>query len=149
MKFKSYMTEMAAVNVADLNLEFLKRAQKITSFNLSTKDFESLEHKKEIQYLIGLHFFPKFSLANTLKKMNVDRFNNLIEKLRSESPSKLSQLHNYNLKGVGPGEVTMFFLIDNCHLGGGGSAGVDAIIGGKKYEIKAANYSKPTNTVSS
>ena len=147
MKFRSYMTEMAAVNVSELDAEFLRRAQKITSFNLSTKDFESLKYKKEIQHLIRTHFFPKFNLDNTLKKMNVDKFNNLVEKLRSESAAKLSQLHNYNLKGVGPGEVTMFFLIDDCHLGGGGSAGVDAIIGGKKYEIKAANYSKPTSTV--
>tara|TARA_B100001250_G_scaffold414282_1_gene451700 strand:- start:2727 stop:3554 length:828 start_codon:yes stop_codon:yes gene_type:complete len=153
-KFKSHsndydrvITEMAAVNLTDMNSEFLKRAQRVTSFNLATKDFEALTYKNEIQWLFKTHLFPKFDLNKTLKKFNVDAFNNLIEKLRSENRQGLNHLHFYNLKGVGPGEATMFFLVDALHLGGGGSAGVDAIIGGKKYEIKAANYSKATKTV--
>ena len=37
-RFKTFIQEMAAVNVADLDTEFLKRAQKITSFNLQAKE---------------------------------------------------------------------------------------------------------------
>ena len=66
-RFRTFLKEMAAVNVADLDTEFLKRAQKVTSFNLQTKDFESLKYKSEIQHLFHMHFFPKFDLDNTLK----------------------------------------------------------------------------------
>lgn len=150
MKSKSLfqeLKEMAAISVNKMDAEFLKRAQKVTSFNLLTKDFESLKHKNEIQWLFKTHLFPKFDLDKTLSRLDIDKFNTLIENLRSTNTAGLNYLHFYNLKGVGPGEATMFFLIDDCYLGGGGSAGVDAIIGGKKYEIKAANFSKPTKTV--
>ena len=66
MKFKSYLREMAAVSVADLDADFLRRAQKVTSFNLTSKDFTSLKYKKEIQHLIRMHFFPKFDLDKTI-----------------------------------------------------------------------------------
>ena len=35
----------------------------------------------------------------------------------------------------------MYFLMDDAQLGGGGSAGVDLVVGGTKYEIKASLYS--------
>ena len=41
----SYMNEMAAVVVDDLDVDFLNRAQKVTSFNLQTADLESLKYK--------------------------------------------------------------------------------------------------------
>ena len=66
-RFRTFLKEMAAVNIADLNTEFLKRAQKVTSFNLQTKDFESLQYKAEIQHLFHMHFFPDFDLDNTIK----------------------------------------------------------------------------------
>ena len=147
-RFRSFIKEMAAVNVADLDTEFLKRAQKITSFNLQAKDFESLTYKSEIQHLFHMHFFPKFNLDKTIKgdiKMSVA--NKLIKELQSENKNNFNKLHFYNLKGVGPGEATLYFLCDQAILGGGGSAGVDVIISGKKYEVKAASYSKNTNTL--
>ena len=36
-------------------------------------------------------------------------------------------------------EATLFFLLDNAHLGGGSSAGVDIVISGTNYEVKAGN----------
>ena len=41
----SYMNEMAAVVVDDLDVDFLNRAQKVTSFNLQTADLETLINK--------------------------------------------------------------------------------------------------------
>ncbi len=147
-RFRTYIKEMAAVNVADLDTEFLKRAQKITSFNLQAKDFESLKYKSEIQHLFHMHFFPKFDLDETIKgDIKMDVANKLIKKLQSENKTNFNKLHFYNLKGVGPGEATLYFLCDNAMLGGGGSAGVDIIISGKKYEVKAANYSRNTGTL--
>ena len=60
-RFKSFIREMAEVSIANLNPDFLKRAQKVTSFNLRGSDFESLKYKAEIQYLFRTFFFPKFN----------------------------------------------------------------------------------------
>ena len=43
-RFKSFIREMAEVSIANLNPDFLKRAQKVTSFNLRGSDFESLKY---------------------------------------------------------------------------------------------------------
>jgi hypothetical protein len=48
-------------------------------------------------------------------------------------------MHNYNLKGVGPGEVTLYFLVNSAHLGGGSSAGVDVIASNGEFEVKAVD----------
>lgn len=125
--------------IADMDAEFIKRATKVTSFNLNAKDFESLKHKKEIQYLFKMHFFPKFDLSKTMKGMDANKLNSLIAELKSIDKAMFTKLHKYNLKGVGPGEVVLYFLVDDAHLGGGSSAGVDLVVGSKKYEIKAVD----------
>ncbi len=146
MKFKSYLREMAAVRVADLDANFLKRAQKVTSFNLASKDFTSLKYKKEIQHLIRMHFFPKFDLDKTIAgKPTKDQLNKVIKELKKENLSKFLALHNYNLKGVGPGEATLFFILDDAHLGGGSSAAADIKIGSTDYEVKAGNFNAKQN----
>lgn len=147
-RLQSFLGEMAAVNVDDLNIEFLNRAQKITSFNLKSADFETLEYKAEIQHLFHRHFFPKFDLSKTLTgDVSANSANKIIKQLKSIDKGAFNKLHFYNLKGVGPGEATLFFICDKAVLGGGSSAGVDIIIAGKKYEVKAAQYSKATGTV--
>jgi hypothetical protein len=141
--------EMAAVNIADLDVNFLNRAQKVTSFNLKGTDFQSLQYKAEIQHLFQRHFFPKFDLNLTMKgQPNLRKLNAAIDKLKKESFINYNRLHFYNLKGVGPAEATLFFLLDDAHLGGGGSAGVDLVCAGQKYEIKASLFSAKDRTVS-
>lgn len=124
-----------------LNMDFIRKAEKVTSFNIVTKDFETLKYKKEIQHLFNKHFFPKFDLGRAINSVDKNRLNSLIKDLKNESNENFKKLHGYNLKGVGPGEATMFFLINNAHLGGGSSAGVDLVVGPKKYEIKAVKVS--------
>jgi len=124
-----------------MDLDFIKRAEVVTSFNVTSSDFTSLKYKKEIQYLFNKHFFPKFDIKKTINGVNKDKLNRLIAELRSNSSTMLAKLHGYNLKGVGPGEATMFFLINDAHLGGGSSAGVDLIVGNKGYEMKAVKVS--------
>jgi len=132
---------MPNLNIKDLDTEFLQRAQKITSFNLNPADFLTLKHKNEIQYLFHTHFFPKFDLTKTIKGApDKNKLNALIKALKQENSAHFMALHNYNLKGVGPGETTLFFLCDKGHLGGGASAGMDIVINGKGYEVKAGNY---------
>lgn len=126
----------------DLDLEFVKRAERVTSFNLTTRDFQTLKYKKEIQHLFNKHFFPDFDLSKTVDKIDMTRINNLIGELKKEQGGKmLASLHSYNLKGVGPGEATLFFLCNTAHLGGGSSAGVDIVAGSDKYEVKAVKVS--------
>ena len=143
LRLKSYLKEMAAVNVSDLDVDFLNRAQRVTSFNLRTSDFESTQYKGEIQHLFHRTFFPNFNLANTLKgQPTVAKLNRLIGQLKRESFINYNRLHFYNLKGVGPGEATLYFLLDDAHLGGGGSAGVDLVVSGTNYEVKACLVSR-------
>jgi len=140
-RLSTYLKEMAMVNVADLNSEFLKRAQKVTSFNLSPADFTTTEFKAEIQFLFKTHFFEKFDLDKTIKGApKKDELNKLIKELKKINKSKFMSLHNYNLKGVGPGETTLFFLLDDASLGGGTASAADININGKAYEVKAGNY---------
>lgn len=147
-RFTTHLKEMAAVDIKELDIEFLNRAQKITSFNLKTADFETMKYKAEIQHLFHRHFFPKFDLGKTISgDITMNAANKIIKELKSIDKAAFSKLHFYNLKGVGPGEATLFFICDKAILGGGGSAGVDVIIAGSKYEVKAAQYSKATGTV--
>ena len=146
-RFRSFIKEMAMAKVEDLNSDFLKRAQKVTSFNLTSNDFISTDYKAEIQFLFKTHFFPKFDLNKTIKGKPTKReLNKLVAELKSENAAKFRALHSYNLKGVGPGEATLFFLLDDAHLGGGASAGVDIKIGSQGYEVKAGNFNAKQNS---
>lgn len=145
MRLKQFISEMAMVNVAKLNKNFLKRAQKITSFNLSPSDFTTTEYKAEIQFLFATHFFGskgnEFNLNDTIKGApKKDELNKLVKKLKQINASKFMALHNYNIKGVGPGEATLFFLLDDAALGGGSASAADINIKGQAYEVKAGNY---------
>jgi len=135
-------TKKSSKTLEDLNMKFLKRAEKVIAFNLQTSDFTSIEHKKEIQHLITKNFFPGFDTSKTLKSVNKTKLNALIKELKSIDVGQFEKLHTYPLSGVGPGEATLYYLLDNGHLAGGGSKGVDLIVGDKKYEIKAVKKHK-------
>jgi len=121
-----------------MDTDFLKRATKVTSFNLYASDFMSVKHKKEIQHLFSTYLFPRFNLNNTQNGVEINKLNKNINDLKSfEQLENFKRIHNYNIKGIGPGEVTLYFLIDNAILGGGSSAGIDIIVGSNKYEVKA------------
>jgi len=125
-----------------MDQKFIQRATLVTSFNFMSSDFTSLTYKKEIQSLFNTHFFPSFKLENTISTVDKAKLNTLISSLKEISSAKFENMHFYNLKGIGPGEVTMYFLLDNAKLGGGASAGVDLLVGSKGYEIKAVKVSR-------
>ena len=125
-----------------MDKDFIKKATRITSLTISPRDFQSLKYKKEIQLLFKMVFFPKFDLSKTVNTVDMGRINKLIVDLKTgPNASSFTNIHNYKLEGVGPGEATLFFLINNAYLGGGSSAGVDLFVDSKKYEIKAARIS--------
>lgn len=120
-----------------MDSDFIKRATRVTSFNLSTADFQSTRHKKEIQHLFALHFFPGFDTKKAIDTVNVNQLNTLINELKNIDFEQFKKLHDYNLRGVGPGEVTLYLLINKAVLGGGSSAGVDLVVSSSMYEVKA------------
>ena len=65
LDFKHYQQLSEEFDLNTMDLEFLKRAEKVTAFNITAKDFETLRYKAEIQHLFNKHFFPKFKLENT------------------------------------------------------------------------------------
>lgn len=125
--------------MSELDHEFLARALRVTSFNLNANDFISLRHKKEIQHLFTLNMFPKFD--HFLDTVNKAQLNRAISELRRTEPTNFQHLYSYNIKGVGPGEIMLYYLLNKGHLGGGSSAGLDLVVGSKGYEIKAVDYS--------
>lgn len=140
-RFREFIKEESEITMADLNMEFINNALKVSSFNLKPSEFTTLIHKKEIQYLFNMHFFPKFDISKTIDGVNMEKLNTLIATLKNQDMENFKKLHNYNLKGIGPGEVTLYFLINNAKLGGGASAGLDIMVGGKGYEVKAVSVS--------
>jgi hypothetical protein len=121
-----------------LDLKFIDRAERITSFNLDAPDFQSTTHKKEIQYLFQKHFFNDFEISlNALDFVDLNSLNQLINKLKEVNKEMFANLHRYSINGIGPGEITLYLLLNNSFLGGGSSAGVDLVVGSEKFEVKA------------
>ena len=138
--FKQFLVEKN-IEMNDLDMDFIRRAEVVTSFNVTAKDFQSVKNKNEVRFLFKKHFFPDFDLDKTVADLSGD-VNGLIKQLKSMSKTNFDKLFTYNIKGVGPGEVLLYFLVDDLVLGGGTSAGVDLVSGGKSYEMKAAQLSK-------
>jgi hypothetical protein len=127
-------------SVIMLNQDFIRRATKVTSFNLTPADFTSTTYKTEIQTLYSQHMFPSFDPSKALSTITVSGYNKLVSQLKRDSKEQYEKLHNLALKGVGPGEAVLYLLTKNGHLGGGSSAGVDLVVGANKYEVKAAKW---------
>ena len=81
-KFLELYKLFEAVEISDLDSEFLKKAMKLTNFNLSPTDFQSLKYKKEIQFLFRTHFFPDFDLDDCLDQVDINKLNNIVAKLK-------------------------------------------------------------------
>jgi hypothetical protein len=127
-----------------LDHDFIKRATKVTSFNLVPSDFTSTSFKHEIQALYSQHMFPSFKPEKALTTLTVDGYNRLVKQLKQDDKEQYEKLHNLALKGVGPGEAVLYLLTKTGHLGGGSSAGVDLVVGANKYEVKAAKWKSKT-----
>lgn len=139
ISFKKYIENINRIfeSFDNLDMEFLNNAEKVSSFNLVTKDFESLQYKKEIQFLFTKHFFPEIQSNDLLDKLEENSFNSLVNKLKAINYKNFVKLHKYNLKGIGPGEVLMYYILNNAYLGGGSSAGLDIIDNDMGYELKS------------
>lgn len=123
-----------------LDTTFIKRATRVTSFNLTSADFTKNDYKREIQSLYQQYMFGSFDPDMALDKIDILKYNKLVKLLKSDSKDQYEKLHNLSLRGVGPGEAVLFLLTKEGHLGGGSSAGVDLVVGTTKYEVKAVKW---------
>ena len=133
----------------DLNEDFLRKAMERTSFNLDTKDFQSLEYKKEIVHLYCQDVFPNFECqkftfkATNFESSDLTKFNTAIDQLKIANNSGFKKVFKDSiggaLQGFGPGEVISYIIVRNLHLAGSRESG-DLRIGSKQFESKGAIY---------
>ena len=88
-----------------------------------------------IQQLYCEHYFKNINQSELLtdSEVNVTNLNALIRKIKQSG--KFEDIFNYKPEGMGPGEVMMYFLIADGHLGGQNERG-DLTVGTTKYEVK-------------
>ena len=120
-----------------MDKQFLNRAEQFSTFNFSGSDLTHLTYKNEVRHLVNKHWFPEKNEDVYLDDVEKENINKSIHKLKSINSDSFKRLYSYNIKGIGPGEVLMYYLIDGAQVGGGSSAGVDLTVNGKDYEIKA------------
>lgn len=123
--------------------EFIRRATKVTAFNLSLSDFTSDTHKDTIRYLYETYFFSSMkqfnyidSLVNTSSAIRT--YNACVEKLKNDDRNQFKQLHFSAVQGIGPSELVMYLLTSGVLMGG--SQTKDIQIAGRYYEIKSAKW---------
>lgn len=122
----------------DLTLKTIK--SKFNQLDLSV--FQSLNRKQEIQFYIKSIYFPEFDVNKTSKNVDKNKINSLITELKRLHSSNFDHIYNYKFVGdIGPGEILLYFLVDNAHLAGGSQTSHDLIAGSNKYEIKSARIS--------
>lgn len=151
-KFKDHIEH---TNIMEMKLlsnnpdeySFIKRVLSKTNLVFDAKDFENIKYKKIIQKLIAAKWFGKASDIKTSKGVNQKTIEDSIEKLKKIDKQSYNKLFRYKPtnSNPGPGEVLLYFLIDDAVLGGDSSKGVDLIVGNDKYEVKAAKHAKKEN----
>lgn len=120
-----------------LNKDFIKRAEQFTTFNIFANDLTSVTYKNEVRHIISKNWFPSNKENVYSYELDKTKINDSIHKLKSINKEGFHRLYSYNMKGIGPGEIMLYYLIDGATIGGGSSAGVDISIEGENYEVKA------------
>lgn len=130
--------------------EFIRRATRVTSFNLSLSDFTSDKHKDTIRHLYQTYFFASLLDAKYIQSFDssgvaVKQYNFLVDRLKRDNRQQFEKLHFSTVPGIGPSELAMYILTDGILSGGAQSK--DLTLGNKHYEIKAAKlYHKKSGT---
>ena len=121
-----------------MDQEFISRAEKTSVFSITSQDVASLNYKNEIRYILNKHWFPDLEHNKIFtESTNFHDLNKSIQLLKLYDPGAFELLYSYNLKGLGPGEIMLYYILNKGMLGGGSSAGIDLIVGDKDYEVKA------------
>jgi hypothetical protein len=143
MRFKKYLNLQEEIELRDLNGDFLKKALRLKTFSITSKDLQFLEHKKEIQFVVRTTWFPDLDLNSTISSTKFDKVahNELLSKLKSSDKTNAGNLIHYSMPGIGPGEFMFYFMYDKLTVGGGSSKGVDLKLGSNTAELKSIKVS--------
>lgn len=136
-------TQEVNKNSYSMDNTFLKRAEQFTAFNLYSSDLTSIKYKNEVRHLISNHWFPEVDQSKVFHyNLNKENVNKSVQKLKETNKEGFQRLYSYNMKGIGPGEIMLYYMIDEAVIGGGSSAGVDLTVNSVNYEIKAVKVVK-------
>lgn len=116
---------------------FISRAEQYTAFSFYPNDLTSVKYKNEIRHIISKNWFPKIQNDHYVLELNKDKINDSIHKLKEHNGDGFNRLYSYNLKGVGPGEIMLYYIIDGAEKINNSVSGVDMRINGDNYEVKA------------
>lgn len=133
------------VFVDGLDMEYINRCSVSNAFRIDTKDLQTTDFKSEIRFLICRKYFPELQTSDIFLPSitTAKALNKSLSIIAALNPTAMLDLLQLNAgSGLGPGEALLYFLLDNVTIGGGGSAGVDIIDGGTKYELKAVKLRK-------
>lgn len=97
---------------------------------------EGLKYKQAIQELYCENYFQNIQPEDLLNDVTKNGLNNLIDKMKM-SHQYFDVVFNYKPNGIGPGEVMLYFLINNSYLGGFKTG--DLVVGNTTYEVKTPN----------
>jgi len=140
-RFQVALNEANYTEEMELNMDFINKRSLSNEFKLVAKDLQSLEYKNELRFLIARRYFPNLNISEvTLPKVtSAEDLNKSLNTLYAMNPAGFTDLLEREISGLGPGEILLYFILDNVSLGGGSSAGVDIIDGTTPYEVKAVN----------
>lgn len=141
-RFTVFMNEASYTPSMDgLDLEYINDKSVSNAFKLEAKDLQSTQYKNEIRFLIARRYFPGLNISDiTISKItNAENLNNSLNALYNNNPNGFTELLTREISGLGPGEILLYFVLDNAVVGGGSSAGIDIIDNGSPYEVKAVN----------
>lgn len=120
---------------------------KITSLNLTRSLLSTVDDSKKytIQKVLEENLFNKPIVNTEVERgLNIRSFNSKVDMLKSlnrVSFEKLFSMNGINISGgdTGPGELLLYFLIDECYFNR--STNIDVRIGNQAYEVKGARIS--------
>jgi hypothetical protein len=143
MRFKKFHKLFEEIELNDLDGEFVKKALRLKTFSITSKDLASTKYKKEIQFIVRTSWFPQLDLNETIAGTKIDKrkHNALLAKLKRIDKTNASNLIHYSMPGIGPGEFMFYFMYDELTIGGGSSAGVDLKLGTNTAELKSIKVS--------
>jgi hypothetical protein len=115
---------------------------KVTKFAFPDLYFFKTMYKKEIQYLFSTFFFSINSSEVTQRTIStssadIRSIKSSISILKRKNKLMFDVLFNYSKDVFGPGEVMLYYLIDDIRLAGKNSSG-DLILSNERLECKAA-----------
>jgi len=143
MRLKKFISLQEEIELMDLDGDFIKKALKLRTFSITSRDLQSLTHKKEIQFVVRTTWFPQLDLSSTISGgLDKTKHNQFLSNLKSIDRTNAADLIHYSMSGIGPGEFMFYFMYDKCTIGGGSSKGVDLKIGNQTAELKSIQVSK-------